>query len=163
MYKPTLLLAAFAALTSAAAVPGPAPTSAPRLVKRGADHISSICEASTKTLFGPYTLKYPIAGLDQSDVFYAIELPDGTIELSVHGSHDLPLSGHDEDGIIVDFPGGKGGKVGGEGMFLFWGEMIEECDDVLTCLDSASNGGYWGEDLYFEFWRGRRMGNVSFF
>lgn len=65
------------------------------------------CAAATKTLFGPYMLTYPIAGFDQEDTFYAVEKPDGTVELAVHGSHDLPLGGSDADSIVGDI--GKAG------------------------------------------------------
>jgi len=103
-----LILLALAVVTLAN--PAPEPT-ARKILPRHWPVSASWCIGSTKTLFGPYTLKYPIAGLDESDTFYAVELPDGTVELAVHGENDLPLSDLDEE-LVGDLgPDGLGGEL----------------------------------------------------
>jgi len=133
IYILSILLFLFLTLTSAL----PEPTPAPHLIKRGEAHISrtSKChgEEQTKTLFGPYTLKYPVPGLEETDTFYAVEVDvEGgderggkMVELNVHGANDLPLMGNE---------GGVGGQVLGLG--LGGGEK--------TRTLSWGGGGGWG-------------------
>jgi hypothetical protein len=72
--------------------------------------ILPVC-GTTKTLFGPFSLNYPVLGYSQSDEFYAVKLPDGTYEISVRGIHDLPF-GFDKGQPYLDL-NPKGGLRGG--------------------------------------------------
>jgi len=98
-------ITALAGLILAIPAPSPAPTAAAILPRAN-------CE--TKTIFGPYTLSYPIFGYDQSDSFYAEQLPDGSYVITGHGSHDSPIL-HDEDQplLLLDPAGGFGGAIVG--------------------------------------------------
>ena len=102
------LLASTALLGLAIAVPAPAPTARAVLPvslpeKR---NLPPVC-STTKTLYGPYNINFPVLGYSKADNFYAVKLPDGSHEIAVKDIKDAPLEARNWPGW-----GDKGGDNG---------------------------------------------------